>query len=449
MGAFMREKGHLLRVLGVAFGLAAVVGSMVGQGILRTPGLVAGAVHSPGLIIATWVLGGMAAVIGGMVYVELGAAIPSAGGPYDYTEKAFGRLPAALTGWTLFLAMVASTAGVAYVTGEYVVRLGVLPGASPAVPALIVLTLFWAINMSGTRASGKTQVVFSALKGGTLVALIIALFLYRGAEPGAVSAQSAGPGLAGPIGIAGFALAMRLIVSTYNGWQDIALYCEELDDPARSLPRSMFGGLAAVIAIYVFFNLALLHVLTPAQMAASNLPGADAVTLLLGAGAGKAMTLFGVLSVSAITSLSMMGSTRLAFAMARGGLLPSRLASVTANGTPRAALALVVLCCAAFVVTGSYDTLSSTSTSLYQMAVVAVLLAAVQLRRSHPDMPRPYRMPWYPVTITLALIANVALLVAFIYDDPFDALIGLGIVFALMLVWLIIERPRGRVAENS
>ena len=173
------------------------------------------------------------------------------------------------------------------------------------------------------------------------------------------------------------------------------------------------------------------------------------MALLLGAGAGKAMTLFGVLSVSAITSLSMMGSTRLAFAMARGGLLPSRLASVTANGTPRAALALVVQCCAAFVVTGSYDTLSSTSTSLYQMAVVAVLLAAVQLRRSHPEMPRPYRMPWYPVTITLALIANVALLVAFIYDDPFDALIGLGIVFALMLVWLIIERPRGRIAENS
>ncbi len=439
----MREKGHLLRVLGVAFGLAAVVGSMVGQGILRTPGLVAAAVHTPALIIATWVLGGLSAVIGSLAYIELGAAIPSAGGPYDYAEKAFGRLPAALTGWTLLLAMVASTAGVAYVVGEYVVRLGGMTGVSPAVPALVTVALFWALNMSGTRASGKVQVVFSALKGGILVALVVALFMFTGREP---AAAVAGTTLAGPVGIAGLALAMRLIVSTYNGWQDIALYCEELDDPGRSLPRSMFGGLAAVMGIYVFFNLALLHVLTPAQMAASNLPGADAVALLLGNGAGQAMTLFGVLSVAAITSLSIMGTTRLTFAMARGGMLPSALASVSDNGTPRAALAVVVILTAMFVGSGTYDTLSSTSTSLYQMAVVAVLLSAVQLRRRHPDMPRPYRMPWYPVTITLALIANVALLVAFVYDDPFNALIGLGIDFALMLVWLVIERSRGRVS---
>ncbi len=441
----MRENGRLLRVLGVAFGLAAVVGSMVGQGILRTPGLVAAAVHSPALIIATWSLGGLAAVVGALAYIELGAAIPSAGGPYDYAEKAFGRLPAALTGWTLLLAMVASTAGVAYVTGEYVVRLGGMTGVPPAVPALVAVALFWGLNMSGTRASGKVQVVFSALKGGILVALVIALFMFTGREPSTAPA----PPIVGPVGIAGLALAMRLIVSTYNGWQDIALYCEELDDPGRSLPRSMFGGLAAVMGIYVFFNLALLQVLTPAQMAASNLPGADAVALLLGNAAGQAMTLFGVLSVAAITSLSIMGSTRITYAMARGGMLPPALARVSQNGTPRAALAVVVLLTALFVASGTYDTLSSTSTSLYQMAVVAVLLSAVQLRRTHPDMLRPYRMPWYPVTITLALIANVALLVAFIYDDPFNALIGLGIVFGLMLVWLMIDRSHGRVSENS
>ena len=441
----MRKKGHLLRVLGVAFGLAAVVGSMVGQGILRAPGLVAAAVHTPALIIATWVLGGLAAAVGALAYIELGAAIPSAGGPFDYAEKAFGRLTAALTGWTVLLALVASTAGTAYVVGEFVVRLGVMPGSSPAVPALITLALFWALNMSGTSVSGNSQVVFSALKGGILVVLVIALFMHTSDGPSAATA----PPIAGPVGIAGLALAMRLIVSTYNGWQDIAMYCEELEDPGRSLPRSMFGGLAAVTIIYVSFNLALLHVLTPAQMAASDLPGADAVALLLGKAAGQAMTLFGVLSVSAITGLGMMATTRITFAMARGGLLPKVLAKVSPNGTPREALAFVVLFAAAFVVTGTYDTLSSTSTSLYQMAVVAVLLAAVQLRRSHPDMPRPYRMPWFPVTITLALIANVALLAAFIYDDPVNALLGLGIVLVMLLIWLGINRTRASAKETA
>ena len=149
----MAQSGKLLRILGVGFGLAAVVGSMVGQGILRTPGLVAGAVHTPWLMTACWVLGGVIAAISAFAYIELGAAIPSAGGPYDYAERAFGRVAGAMAGWTLFLAMIVLTAGTNYVMGEFVVRLGVLPGLSPAAPALIALALFFALNLAGTRVS--------------------------------------------------------------------------------------------------------------------------------------------------------------------------------------------------------------------------------------------------------------------------------------------------------
>ncbi|MFM6931124.1 MAG: APC family permease [Novosphingobium sp.] len=433
------EKGHLLRVLGVAFGLAAVVGSMVGQGILRTPGMVASAVPSPVMMTLCWLLGGLFAAAGAFAYIEMGAAMPSAGGPSDYAERAFGKLAGEITGWALFVAMIASAAGVNFVIGEFVVRLGVLPGLPPFVPALVALALFALVNLSGTKVSGSTQIVFSAVKGAVLVAIMVALFMHRGeaGEP-VVAPVSA----AGPLSLAGFAFAMRLIVSTYNGWQDIALYCEELERPERALPRSLFGGLAAVTALYVLFNLALLNVLTPAQMAKSDLPAADAIAVLIGKVAGTALTIFGVFSVAAITSLMVMSTTRIAFSLARAGLLPTPLAQVALNGTPRKALALVVLLMAGFIATGTYNSLSSTATALYQVIVVIVLLAAISLRRSAPNLPRPYRMPWFPLTMTVALAVNGGLLVAFIYDDPFNALLGVAIVAAMTLGWFLVRDRR-------
>ncbi|MFM5931368.1 MAG: APC family permease [Novosphingobium sp.] len=437
----MREAGHLLRVLGVAFGLAAVVGSMVGQGILRTPGMVAGAVQSPLWMTVCWVLGGLFAAAGAFAYIEMGAAMPSAGGPSDYAERAFGKTGGAMTGWGLFVAMIASASAVNYVIGEFVVRLGVLPGMDPAIPALAALAVFCLVNLSGTRATGTIQIVFSAVKGAVLIVIMIALFMHRG-DPQPSAGSSALSPVAAPLTLAGLAMAMRLIVSTYNGWQDIAVYCEELERPERSLPRSLFGGLAAVTVLYVLFNLALLNVLTPAQMAASNLPAADAIAVLIGPAAGQALTLFGVFSVCAITSLMVMSSTRVAFSLARKGLLPAQLADVAPNGTPRKALALVALVMAAFIATGTYDSLSSTSTTIYQVIVVTVLIAAASLRRTAPDMPRPYRMPLYPLTMIVALAVNGALLVAFIYDDPFHALLGVGIVAAMTIGWFLIGRSR-------
>ena len=97
------NRGKLLRVLGLAFGLAAVVGSMVGQGILRTPGIVAGAVHSQGLILLLWLAGAMVVAVSAVAYLELGTAIPCVGGPYDFVRRAFGNLAGVATGWACWL----------------------------------------------------------------------------------------------------------------------------------------------------------------------------------------------------------------------------------------------------------------------------------------------------------------------------------------------------------
>lgn len=426
----MASRGHLLRILGAIFGVAAVVGSVVGQGILRTPGLIAGAAHTPTAMITLWIVGGAIALLGGAVYVELGAALPDAGGPYAYARRAFGERAAGLTGVTLLFAMAVSISNTAVVIGEYMVRLGAWPGSSTAVPSVLSLILFAALNWTGTQISGTAQIAFSALKGALLVGLVALIFSHPGvaaAPAPAIPAAQAG------LGLAGIALSLRLIVGTYNGWQDLALYGEELIAPEKSLPRSMFGGLAGVIALYLLINLALLHVLSPAAMAGSSLPAADAADLVLGPRADTFVTLFGVVSVSAITSLTLMSVSRLAYALARDEIVPKAFSTVSTRGTPRAALVLVTVIAVVFVAIGDYDSTSSTSTTLYQACVVVALTCAWRLRVIEPDLPRPWRMPWYPLPLIVALLSNFGLLVAFVYDDPFNSLIGFVVIGVILL----------------
>lgn len=431
--------GRLLRVLGVAFGIAAVVGAMVGQGILRTPGIVAGAVHTPGMIILLWAVGALCVAVSACAYMELGTAIPRAGGPYAYVRRAFGPLSANVTGWACWLVMITGQAMLAVVVGEFLHRLGVFAQAHANLLALGVLALFWMVNWTGTRLCGASQVTFSAIKGAALVALVVVLLARPGrAAPHAVA-------MAGPVGVIGVVVAMRVIVSTYNGWQDLAYCCEELRKPARTLPRSMLGGIAGVAALYLLVNVALLHVLTPAQMAASNLPAADAAAMVLGARGEVALTIFGVISVAAITNLKMMVSSRIAYALARDGVLPAALAKVAPSGTPRIALTVTTLLSAAFVATGTYLTIIATSTALIVFTVIMANLAAIVLRRREPRLSRPFPMPLYPIPVLLALALNLALLVGFVIEDPVHSLQGL-VLLAFVGIGYYIDGKRRAVA---
>jgi hypothetical protein len=123
-----KQHGSLLRILGIVFGIAAVVGGMVGQGILRTPGIVAGAVHSPALIVTLWLVGAGLVAVSAFAYVELAAAIPRAGGPYDYARRAFGPIAGVITGWAAWLVIVTVAAFLAIVVAEFLHRLGILTG---------------------------------------------------------------------------------------------------------------------------------------------------------------------------------------------------------------------------------------------------------------------------------------------------------------------------------
>jgi APA family basic amino acid/polyamine antiporter len=414
-----------------------VVGGMVGQGILRTPGIIAGAVHSPELILALWAMGALLAGISAFAYVELATAIPCAGGPYDFVRRAFGPLAGVVTGWGAWLILITLESFLGIVVAEFLHRLGVFTDVPPSVVAIGVLAIFWAVNLTSTRIAGDSQILLSAFKGAALIALIILLF----SHPSTGTSASLGD-VATPVGIAAFAIAMRNVMNTYNGWDEVVYFGEEIKSPQRTLPRAIAIGIAGVAILYLLINLALLHVLSPAQMAGSKLVAADAMKIVLGPSGELATTIFAVLSVAAITNLAMMKSARISFALARSGDLPSKLGIISSTGIPRWALSVSSLLAMIFAATGTYETVVAMNVAVGLVIVIAVNLAVMRLRRTEPDLDRPFRMPWFPLPALLAIALNAALLIALIYEDPIHSLAGLVALVVIGGVYLVVGRKQ-------
>lgn len=418
-----RPLGHLLRVLGLAFGLAVVVGGTVGQGIFRTPGIVAAHAHSPSLMLGLWALGGALVAIDACAMVELSAAVRQAGGPYVYIGRAFGRVARSVAGWADYLVWTMALAFISVVFSEYIHELGALRGVPGGVLAAGLIVACWALNLGGTRSSGATQTLFSAIKGAMLAGLIVALFAWR---EGAGAEVVAAPTMPSPaVGVLALVGAMRAIVNTYSGWWASSYFNEEVRQQ-RDIVRATFGGILAITAIYVLVNAALLHVLSPAEMAATKLPAAAAATRALGSAGGVVMTAMAIFSVVAICNLAMMLVSRIGYGMARDRVLPRALMQVSAKGTPQVAMSVAAGLAIAAALSGTYETLIAVTVPVSVAVIGAVDLAAIRLRRREPALERPFRMPLYPLPALVGFLLNAGLVVAMAVEDPAHTATGIG-----------------------
>lgn len=439
-----RAAGHLLRVLGLAFGLAVVVGGVVGQGILRTPGIIAGAIPDPTLLLVLWALVGVMILIDACSWVELGTSIPCTGGPYVLARRVYGEVVGTVVGWADWILGTLVMAFLAVVFGEYCQRLGIGGGLPVWALSLGLLAACFAINWTGTRISGASQTLFSAAKGLALLLLVIALFAFPAANEPTVAAAAEPAAISPAVGIAALLLALTNIVNTYNGWTGNVYFGEEIVAPERNIVRGTFGGILLVIALYVAVNAAILNVLTPAEMGASNLPAADAASRVFGSSGGTLITALALLSIGAIANLYLMFTSRVAFAMARDGVLPRVLASASASGSPRPALAASALVAAAAAVSGSYVELVAMAVPLTASTIVAIDLAAIVMRIKEPDLPRPFKMPLFPLPSLIGIALNLSLVAALIIADPSRSAIGIGAAILLGAGYAVVGRFRPR-----
>ncbi len=416
--------GRLLNVLGVTFGIAGAVGGTIGAGILRTPGLVAAQMGSGPWVMAAWLAGGLYALLGAIAAAELGASLPLAGGWYVYARRCFGDAAGFSVGWIDWIGHCTGIAWVAVTVGEYAAFLvpGLEPYGKPV--GLAVLLLFTLIQLLGVEAGSGSQKLLSLAKAAAFLAVVAACFLLGGPDTRA-AASAAIPtdpaGLATPAGWSGMVVALvfslQAIVTTYDGWHSPIYFSEEFSEPEDDLPRSLIGGVLAVITIYTLFNLALLRVLPLPVIAVSSLPVADAAALLFGAFGGQAITVLALLSLVGLINASIMGAPRILYGLSRDRLFSPLVDRVNRGGTPTVALVLTSLAAALLVLCGDFTILLGLAAFLYVSLYLMGIVCLFVLRLREPERPRPFRAWGYPWSAAIVLGGSLTFLVGALVND--------------------------------
>jgi APA family basic amino acid/polyamine antiporter len=441
----------LLRILGVGFGIAVIFGGTVGVGILRLPGAIAAQLGNYWLILLAWIIGGLYALLGSISVTELAAMLPQAGGFYVYARRAFGSFAGFAAGWGDWLNNCAVLAYASITAAEYLAQLwpGDLLHHRQTAAALGLLAVFTFLQWTGVRSGSGAQQLASSLTATALLAMVIASFLHS-------ATRASLTGAAAPIHLsAGFfagagalVAALRSVIVTYDGWYEAIYFTEEDANPARNLPSIMIGGVTLVIAMYLLINLALLHVLTIPQLAASKLPAADAAQIIFGNASGQFIIALSLLTLLGLINSVLLGATRIIFAISRDGLFASAAASVSAGGTPRSALLMTSLAAMLMVVSATFEHIIAIAAIFFVANYAASFAALLVLRRTAPELPRPFRAWGYPWSTLLVLAGSLLFLVGAVKSDVKNSLAALSILAASAPAYIFMAKRKERLPKG-
>lgn len=440
----------LRRRLGLGAAASVVVANTIGTGIFTTTGLMLARLESGWLVLLCWLLGGLVALAGALSYAELATMMPRAGGEYVYLSRIYGQLAGFLTGWTsFFVGFSAPMAASAVACTAYLAAAGLLPNSALAqkTAALALVLALTTIHYCGVRRGARLQIFLTGLNLALLGGLVVAGF-----AGGQGSWQFLGrstdfweTGRPGQLG-----LALLWVMFAYSGWNASAYLAEEVERPARTLPRSLALGTLMVLGVYVAVNLLFFYAAPAADLSGVIAVAEVAAQRLFGAGAAAWLAaLIGLALVSSLSAYVFTGP-RVYYAMARDGLFFRFAARVHPRfETPGLAIAAQGLCAAAMILTGTFEQLLTYigfALGIFPWLSVAGLL---WLRRRQPARDRPYRVWGYPLVPVFYLAAMAAILGVGLVNRPGPSLVALLTVAAgIPVYWLAARRRRPSVGSG-
>ena len=450
----MTEKRlELVRGLGPWASAAIVVGTMIGTGIFLKPAEMAREGRSVSVVFAAWIVGGILSLFGALSFAELGASIPEAGGEYAYLRRGFGPAWGFLFGW--MHSIVGRPASAASIAAGLMRFLGffVPAVAAPiftwhiAVPGLTgwlkpydfvftwaqPLGVFWlvlmtGINYLGVRLGGGVQVFLTAIK---ILSVLLVIGVAFALPVGAHASNPVWPSAAQTGLLSAFLAALAAALWAYDGWEDLNLVGSEVKGPERNIPRALVWGVSLVALIYLLFSAACLKVLSFESVANSAHVASDVVERAVGHGAAAWITL--AMAISALGSMnsSVLSGARVPYAMARDGIFFKIADGIHPKyRTPGRALIFQCVLTSIMALTGTFEELTGlfifAAWIFYGLAVVALF----RMRRTEPNLTRPYRCWGYPVVPGLFVLGSLALTVNIWLERPGRSSIGLLLIVA-------------------
>lgn len=428
------------RDLGLTEAVSIVIGRIIGSGIFKTPAPIMALVGCTSLFGLVWVLGGIVTIFGAVVYAELAAMMPRSGGPYVYLKMAYHPFWAFLRGWAMFfVSETASIVAVSLVFGVYLEALWKIAFGSvfgPVTFYFIAFTTIWfltTVNLFGVQQSGRIQNFFGATKVVAVGGIIGVSFVSW--STGSLS-NFVTPLLPESFDGSTFksvGAALRYAFFAFSGWEGATYIAEEVKNPRRNLPLSLFIGISGVMVLYMGANAAYLFQLTPEQIANSEWVATDAMEVALGATGGILISIAVMFNTFGNVSTQILVKARSWQAMARDGMFFKQFAVLSKkHKTPNNALIgqglwATVLLTFAVSAENSYETIidffSATSTVFNLMVFGAIFV----LRKKYPNVDRPYKAWLYPWSLIIVFVIYATFFVITLMTTLIPSLIGLGL----------------------
>lgn len=441
-----------------------MVSLVIGMGIFRTPANVAKAVSSPAIFYAAWIAGGLIALCGALTYAEIGSRMPVTGGYYKVIAFAYHPSIAFAINCIILVSNAASLAAVALVGGEYITGVFIPQSQNanwllnPAnaqhiqtiqiAIAITAIIIFYGVNLLGLKMSARTQNVLTVIKILMVIALISPLFFATSsdAHPIIISASQTAPVFTEYL--KSFGVGLVAVSFTYGGYQQTINFGEEVVNPKKTIPRGIFLGIIIIITLYLLINYAYVNVIGFEQLKSAKNIAAIMASKVFGINAERILSVLLFLSVLAYVNITLMSNPRVMAAMSDDKILPpsfkKRNAKTEALTTSLSVFS--ILCVFIIFWAKEFDTILSFTIFLdcFGMVFSAGSIFIIRKKTSHLNGSGIYMMKLYPLLPLIFIAAYTFVGVSIFITDTKISLIGLGVLFAFIIIYFIAEAIQKR-----
>lgn len=444
------ENKQLQKSLGIAAALSTVVGMVIGGGVFFKPQavytLTGGA---PGLGILAWIIAGIMTITAGLTAAEVSAAIPKTGGMMVYIEEIYGKKLGFLTGWMqTVLFFPATAAAIAVMFGQQAAIL--LNNPSLVMPMSIgVILLVGILNTFGSKTSGTIQTVSTVCKLIPLVLIIVFGFI-KGSGDNPVMSPLVAEGIS-PMGIIGQLLVA--ILFAYDGWINVGAIAGEMKNPGKDLPKAIIGGLSIVMAINVVINLAYLWVLPASELAQYASPASIVAEKIFGPVGGKLINVGILVSVFGCLNGYLLTGPRIPYTLANQKVLPAMFGKLNKHGVPANATLFMAVLSTIYALSGQFNLLSDLSMFAIWAFYTLTFIGVIKLRKTQPDLKRPYKVPFYPVIPIISICSGLFVVIDQLFLAGMkSSMISLGGVIITLIglpVYAVMTKKNSELQEKE
>lgn len=420
--------------LGFAAVSAFVISNMIGAGVFTSLGFQLDAIPNHIAVLLLWIVGGLLALCGALVYGELGAAMPRSGGEYHYLSEIYHPSVGFLSGWiSLTVGFTAPIALAAMAMGSYLNKL--FPAVEPMWIALVFLTLTSIAHSFTITMGGRIQTAFTLFNIVLIIVFTAAGFSHASeSQPVLLSLKSL---TWADILQPGFAISLIYVSYAYSGWNAAAYIAGDINDPKRVLPRSLFTSTILVTLLYFILNLIFLLTAPASDLRGQVEVGFISAQHIFGLSGGKIMSmLISLMLLSSVSSMVFVGP-RVSQTMGEDIRMLGFLSKKNKAGIPIYALWFQYLICFVLILTSSFEKVLTYAGFTLSLFTFLTVLGVFVHRYRYPDAQRPYKTWGYPVVPVLFLALVLWTLVYLIRDRRAESLMGFFTVLSGMVIFLL------------